>query len=75
MLWFTVENPQGVSVMVTQEVGQLSAGESNVRAFSYQIGTTDAPGVYHVTVFETDNYIYLGGSILASAESTFTVTS
>jgi hypothetical protein len=74
MLWFTVDNPQGVSVLVTVQIGPLAAGESDVRGFSFQIGMTSAPGVYHVTILATNNYIYLGGTILNSAETTFIVT-
>jgi hypothetical protein len=74
MLWFTVDNPQGVSVLVTVEVGSLGAGESSVRGFSFQIGTTSALGVYHVGVLATDNFIHLGGTILDSVDSTLIVT-
>ena len=31
-----------------------------MRGFSFQIGMTSAPSVYHVTILATDNYIYLG---------------
>jgi hypothetical protein len=74
MIWFTVDNPQGVSVLVTVQVGPLQAGESSVRGFSFQTGTTSTLGVYHVTVLATDNFIYLGGTILDSADSTLIVT-
>jgi hypothetical protein len=74
MLWFTVDNPQAASVLISFSIGPLNANENTEVGFSYEIGANPTTGVYHSSVLVTNNFIYLGGVILASAETTFIVT-
>jgi hypothetical protein len=74
MLWFTVDNPQAASVLISFRISNLAANESTEVGFSYQVGVNPNTGVYNGSVLVTDTFIYLGGIILASAETTFIVT-
>ena len=68
IVWVEVDDPRGVPIQVSYQVGDLKKGQTLTAGFSVSLPASGPSGAYRVSGFVSDKMISAGGKFLATQQ-------